>query len=82
MAHLVRIGNSLGIRIPKSFIDEADLKGKEFKFSLLKEGLLIVPIRTIRRGWKEAIEAAVDGDVPLDQDWIDAPLVSEDEWHW
>jgi len=29
MAHLVRIGNSQGIRIPKAFIEQAHLEGKE-----------------------------------------------------
>ena len=31
MAHLVKIGNSQGIRIPKPLVEQAQLEGKELK---------------------------------------------------
>ena len=47
MAHLVRIGNSQGIRIPKPFIEQAHLEGKELKFEVLNGGLLITLINEL-----------------------------------
>ncbi|WP_428354440.1 AbrB/MazE/SpoVT family DNA-binding domain-containing protein [Methyloprofundus sp.] len=55
MAYLVRIGNSQGIRIPKSFIEQADLEGKELKFEVVNGGLFIAPVNEPRKGWAESI---------------------------
>ncbi len=84
MAHLVRIGNSHGLRIPKVIIEQANLDGKSLKFRVVKDGLLVSPNKKAREGWKEAIEAssATHGKEPLDSEWLDAPLTSDDEWEW
>ena len=84
MAHLVKIGNSQGIRIPKPLIEQASLEGKELKLQVVKDGLLISPERGIRKGWKEAIEQtiAARGHEPLDEKWLDFPLASDDELEW
>lgn len=84
MAHLVRIGNSQGIRIPKVLIEQAHLEGKRLKLQVVKHGLLVSPSKEPREGWKEAIEASltVHGKEPMDSAWLDAPLVSDDEWEW
>ncbi len=84
MAHLVKIGNSQGIRIPKPLVEQARLEGKELKLQLVKDGLLISPQNSARSGWKEAIElslAANDAE-SLDNDWLDLPLDSDDELEW
>ncbi len=84
MAHLVKIGNSQGIRIPKPLVEQARLEGKELKLQLVSEGLLITPEKEARDGWKEAIEGviAAQGQEVLDSEWLDAPLTSDDELEW
>lgn len=44
MAHLIKIGNSQGIRIPKSLIKQAHLQHTEFEILVVDNGLLITPI--------------------------------------
>ncbi len=84
MANLVKIGNSKGIRIPKALIEQAHLEDKELKLQIVKDGLLVSPSKKPREGWKEAIEAslATHGKEPLDSEWLDASLASEEEWEW
>ena len=84
MANLVRIGNSLGIRIPKALIEQAHLEGKELEFQIVKDGLLVSPSKKPREGWKEAIEASLTahGKEPQDSEWLDASLTSDEEWEW
>jgi len=62
MAHLIRIGNSQGIRIPKPIIEQAELEDKELVFKVVEESLLIQPVSKARQGWAEAIEAAKRAD--------------------
>ena len=83
MAHLIRIGNSQGVRIPKPIVEQADLEGKDLAFSVVDEGLLIRPERKVREGWAEAFGRACDGgDEAFDREWLDAPLVCEDDGSW
>lgn len=84
MAHLVKIGNSQGVRIPKPLVEQARLEGKELKFELVKGGLLISPENEVRRGWKAAIEQIITehGNEELDEDWLDSPLISDENLEW
>ena len=84
MAHLVKIGNSQGIRIPKPLVEQAHLEGKELKLQLVKGGLLISPQTSVRDGWMEAIEQslATNDSESLDKEWLELPLDSGDELEW
>lgn len=84
MAHLVKIGNSQGIRIPKPLVEQAHLEGRDLKLQLVKGGLLISPQNSARNGWKEAIELSLakNGVVAFDNEWLDAPIDSDDELEW
>ena len=84
MTHLVKIGNSQGIRIPKPLIKKAHLEGKELRLQVVNEGLLVAPRKKPREGWKEAIEAtlAAHGKEIIDHEWLDAPLTTDEEWEW
>ena len=62
MAKIVQIGNSQGIRIPKSLIALADLEDKELKFVVMDSGLLITPQKKARVGWE------IDG-THMSADW-------------
>ncbi|GFO74692.1 antitoxin MazE [Bathymodiolus platifrons methanotrophic gill symbiont] len=84
MAHLVRIGNSQGVRIPKPLIEQAHLEGKELKFEVLNGGLFIAPIQEARQGWAKSINTilATHGEELNDSEWLDAKLTNDDELEW
>ena len=84
MAHLVRIGNSQGIRIPKTLIEQAHLEGKELKFEVLNGGLFIAPINEARKGWAESISQimAHQGEEKLDSEWLETELTANNEFEW
>ena len=84
MAHLVRIGNSQGIRIPKPLIEQAHLEGKELKFEVLNSGLLITPINEPRKGWAELIASQIanQGEEPIDSEWLNSELTSDNKLEW
>lgn len=84
MTHIVKIGNSRGIRIPKPLIEQAKLEGKELDLQLVNNGLLITPKKEARDGWKVLIEQALatnQNDDPK-REWLDFPLSSDDELEW
>lgn len=79
MTHLVSIGNSQGIRIPKILIKQAKLENRELSFKVLDDGLLITPAKTVRANWKEQCEAIINasGQEPLDMEWLNADLTDD-----
>ena len=84
MAHLVKIGNSQGIRIPKPLIQQAQLEGKELDIQVVNQGILVTPSKKPRDGWSEAIEItlASKGPEKTDTDWLDAALTAENDLEW
>jgi len=85
MTNLVRIGNSHGIRIPKPIIEQACLSGKELKLVVVSEGLLISPQTQPRAHWEKAINTLLIGSPAqeeVDTEWLDAPLITDDQWEW
>ena len=79
---LVSIGNSKGIRIPRSIIRECGF-GDQIQMRLGQGEVVLAPVRALREGWSAAFErmAAAGDDAPLtperlDHDW-DAT-----EWEW
>ncbi len=84
MVHLVKIGNSQGIRIPKPFIEQADLEGKELKLEVVNGGIFIAPKQLPRAGWAASIEAtiAAKGVEKSDNEWLDASLIADESLDW
>lgn len=78
---IVQIGNSRGIRIPKSFIEEAGLGG-EVELRVVESGILIERIYAPRAGWRKAArELRERGEDGL----LDEPTPSDfdvSEWEW
>lgn len=76
---LINIGNSKGIRLPKSLIEAC---GFEKTLNLeLKEGQLILSAnQPLRQGWKEAFDKTGDCDLFSD-DYIENDWDKE-EWIW
>ncbi len=83
MAHLVKIGNSQGIRIPKPLIQQAHLEGKELDIQVVNQGILVTPSKKPRENWKKVIETTLaNGPEAIDREWLDAPLTSDDDLEW
>jgi antitoxin MazE len=84
MTTLIRIGNSQGIRIPKAVIEQAHLEDRQLEFKVVDEGLLILPVRKSREGWKEQFDMALETpeNSEADSEWLDAPLLDGEEWEW
>ena len=80
-AHLIRIGNSRGIRIPKPLLEQVGLRDT-VQIRAEKGRLVIQPDKGLREGWAEAFQAmAVRGD---DRGLLDASTNTFDtkEWTW
>lgn len=84
MAHLTKIGNSQGLRIPKPIIEQANLAGIELSFKVVNEGLLITPNKKPREGWNMQIQQTLEkhGKEVLDNEWLDTDLTLNKDWQW
>ncbi len=84
MVHIVKIGNSQGIRIPKPLVEQAGLDGRELTLKLVDDGLLISPDNGAREGWEASIKQslAVYGHETPDDEWLDLPLDAGDDFEW
>jgi antitoxin MazE len=78
---IVRIGNSRGIRIPKTLLDEADLP-EEVELYAEPGRLVVQAARRPRSGWAAAAKRmrAHGEDVLLDE-WT-ATKFDREEWDW
>jgi antitoxin MazE len=80
-SHIVRIGNSQGLRIPKTLLEEAGIR--DSVDLTVEEGRLIArPTHHPREGWAEAAKlmARLGEDELLEADT--ATSFDEEEWDW
>jgi len=79
-AQIIRIGNSQGIRIPKTMIEDGKLSG-EVELELHEDGILIRSLQKPRANWDAAFNAASDAD---DDQHLDETSTKFDkkEWQW
>ena len=82
-ARIVQIGNSRGIRLPKSVLMETGFR-EVVELRTVPGGLLLRPGRMAREGWLEAArEMAAEGDdVPLLADDTGRTRFDRDDWRW
>ncbi len=79
--HVVKIGNSQGIRIPKALLEQSGI-GSSVEIEVQNQTLVIRSAKQPRSGWDEAFGAmSLQGDdVLLDEDvtteW------DQTEWEW
>jgi antitoxin MazE len=82
-ARIVRIGNSQGIRIPKTLLDQTGILD-DVELEVEKNQIVIRPISNPRRDWENAFKAMADrgddalinGDENLSHSWDD------EKWQW
>jgi antitoxin MazE len=78
---LVQIGNSRGVRIPKTFLEQAGLRD-EIEIEVRGSQVVIRPANHPRAGWDEAFAAmALRGDDRL-LDPVGPSMWDESEWVW
>ena len=54
-ASIIQIGNSKGIRLPKTIIDQYNIQG-EMEIILNEHDITLKPIKIAREGWEEAFK--------------------------
>ena len=64
MPHLIHVGNSFGVRIPKAILVQLGWfqEDSNLVFKVTDEGLLISPEKKSREGWVEAFERTCKGE--------------------
>ncbi|MDP3877555.1 MAG: AbrB/MazE/SpoVT family DNA-binding domain-containing protein [Methylobacter sp.] len=88
MAHLIKIGHSQCIRVPQALIKQANLQDKEFDIQVVDNGLLITPLKQVRKGWEEQFKcipaAEIEQDFNLRHSPLDhsAELATGEAWEW
>lgn len=82
-AHIVKIGNSRGIRIPKTLLDQTGIED-DVELEVDKASIIIRPVSHPRSGWEDAFEAmARSGDDALVAGGDNvAHSWDDEEWQW
>ena len=82
-AHVVKIGNSQGIRIPKPLLDQTGIKD-DVGLEVDKAQIIIRPISNPRLGWDNAFKSMAqncddvltNGNDNISHSW------DNEEWQW
>lgn len=79
-AQIIRIGNSQGVRIPKTLLEDGKLSG-EVELELHEDGILIRSLTKPRSNWDAMFRST--GDADDDQHLTETPTEFEKkEWQW
>lgn len=83
-SHIIKIGNSQGIRIPKLLLDQAGLVD-EVELEIEEDKIIIRPAHQPRQDWEEQFQkmAELADDRLIDEEAL--PHLTrwdEDEWEW
>ena len=81
--HVVRIGNSRGLRIPKPVLEQTGITD-EVELEVDGSRIIIRSPHRVRAGWEDAFraqhargdDALIDGDTTGQSSWDD------EEWRW
>jgi len=77
---LVKIGNSQGIRIPKTLIEQCGF-GDEIELEVKGDSLVLRSAAPHRQGWDEAFAKLARADEPILPDHMSEEW-DEAEWTW
>jgi antitoxin MazE len=80
---LVKIGNSFGIRIPKSLIQQYNLEG-DIEIAPNENGILIRSRKNSRAGWQEQLSASINDGYQPDEELLEGfdDDFTSTEWQW
>ncbi|WP_428328029.1 AbrB/MazE/SpoVT family DNA-binding domain-containing protein [Mucilaginibacter sp.] len=80
---LIKIGNSFGIRIPKSLIQQYELSNN-IEIDPTADGILIKSKKKARTGWKEQLTTAINEGHKPDTELLEGfnDEISDKEWQW
>jgi antitoxin MazE len=78
---IVKIGNSQGLRIPKTLLEQSGINS-EVEIEVHRNHLIIRPVEQVRKGWEKAFTkmAEKQDDVLLDD--INTTEWDKAEWQW
>ncbi len=81
--HIVRIGNSQGIRIPKALIEQCHLQGA-LELEPRGDYLIVRSASKSRASWDEAFQAMAErgDDQLLEGNNVPENTWDKDEWEW
>jgi len=68
---LVKIGNSLGIRLPKTVIQECGFES-EVMLDVRHKSVILTASTSVRQGWEKQFE----------EDLLSKPVTQKGEWQW
>ena len=82
-SRIVRIGNSQGIRLPKTLIEQTGL-GEEIEIIIEGNRLIIAPAVHPRANWTASLKnmSRMGDDKMLDDDVQTPTMWEEDDWEW
>ena len=75
-AKLVRIGNSKGIRLPKSVLKQTGMT-ERIEIEARGHSIILKPIKEPRSGWEASFAKGGNKLSKEDRTWLDAELVAD-----
>ena len=81
---VIKIGNSRGIRIPKSIIEQSNIEN-EVELEVKNGNIIIKSVHKKRDNWDKAFNlmSANKDDILLDEEYLDKQSTwDNDEWVW
>jgi len=80
-AKLVRIGNSKGIRLPKSMLAQTGMT-ERIEIEARGQSIILKPIKEPRSDWEASFAKGNSKRSKEDRAWLDADLVSGEGDKW
>jgi antitoxin MazE len=80
---LIKIGNSFGVRLPKSLIQQYELSNN-VEIDPTADGILIKSKKKARAGWEEKLTSAINADHQPDEELFEGftDEFTDTEWQW
>ncbi|MGQ0540865.1 MAG: AbrB/MazE/SpoVT family DNA-binding domain-containing protein [Blastocatellia bacterium] len=79
-AQIIQIGNSQGIRIPKTLLEETKIEG-EVELEACPDGILIRNIRAPRNDWDAVFKSLAEGEDDMAVD-SSSTVFEKKGWQW
>ncbi|MEO8712641.1 MAG: AbrB/MazE/SpoVT family DNA-binding domain-containing protein [Parafilimonas sp.] len=83
ITRLISIGNSKGIRIPKTLVQQYDLAETDIELHAEEDGILISPVKKARQNWEELFRKELKDTPANAKENIDVQNdFDKTEWTW